>query len=178
MKCCGGICQFKRIVTAKYFTVPNPPPLRISGSVILKYTPTVNMIPDMREFYDSTNGPNWSVQGGWPIGCPCEWRGVTCNPAQYITGIDLPNTGLSGTPSDSIANIWSLTSLSLPGNSLTGLPTVIGDLPITSLVRPAVTEKLVVLPDSITPHSYSFLFNRCSTTIKSHHCPRKLVCSL
>jgi hypothetical protein len=135
VKCCGGICQFRRILPTKYFVSPNPPPLRISGGVMLSYMPTVNMIGQMRQFYEGTGGPKWYNQRGWTVGCPCEWLGVTCNPQKYIISIDLPNNGLTGPLPSILADMWTLEALAFPGNALTELPGVIGELPLTSLVR-------------------------------------------
>lgn len=31
-------------------------------------------------FYNTTNGPDWTSQGGWGVAAnPCDWSGVTCS---------------------------------------------------------------------------------------------------
>nr|GMD22197.1 MDIS1-interacting receptor like kinase 2-like [Ipomoea batatas] len=60
----------------------------------------------------------------------CNWTGIICNESGSVSGIDLPNAGLSGVLDHlNFTSFPSLTSFSINGNTLSGsIPPSIGDL--------------------------------------------------
>jgi len=82
----------------------------------------------LRNFYEGTNGPNWSMtanEGGdttWsdesvPV---CNKMGISCNLNGDITAIELPSMGLVGTISEGIGFLRHLEVLDLSDNKLSG----------------------------------------------------------
>ncbi|XP_031484097.1 receptor-like protein kinase 7 [Nymphaea colorata] len=52
---------------------------------------------------------------------PCNWTGISCNSARYVTGIDLSNRNLTGSFAlDLLCGLPALQTLKLSGNSLGG----------------------------------------------------------
>lgn len=82
------------------------------------------------QFYQETNGNNWTTKTGWQDGVDgndcdvCQWYGVVCNSAGRVTGLNLPNNNLSGPIGSSVLNIAWLDRLNLYNNNFSGnLPT-------------------------------------------------------
>ena len=67
-------------------------------------------------FYNASDGPNWSSQGGWLTADPsCTWFGVFCEGGRVVE-LKLLTNGLSGPLSDDLALLTSLERLLLSGN--------------------------------------------------------------
>ena len=102
------------------------------------------------DFYDSTNGPNWTQNRGWKTGPVDTWYGVTVTEGRvteirieenYVKGripesfgnltklksLDLNYGGISSLP-QSFGNLISLQTLNMMDNALNGLPESIGNL--------------------------------------------------
>jgi len=74
------------------------------------------------DFYNSTNGNNWSNNKFWlgKAGTECTWFGIICNDYNQIESIHLFSNNLNGTIPDSIKDLIHLKSLLLHNNNLTG----------------------------------------------------------
>ena len=72
--------------------------------------------------YDDWGGPGWVNSAGWNTDAPLsEWYGVTTDGDGHVTGLELPNNGLSGEIfATEIINLVHLRTLTLYGNDLTG----------------------------------------------------------
>ncbi len=85
------------------------------------------------DLYNNTNGDNWTntLAGNqpWDTNIPvCDWFGVTVTDG-LITGVNLNNTGLSGTLPATLGNLSNLTEIYLIGNNLSGnIPVQLGNL--------------------------------------------------
>ena len=93
--------------------------------------PDSRQLEALSEFYQATNGVDWSNNSGWLVGDPCkDWFGVVCNSEQtQIASIDLSDNGLLGNLPESVAAFSTLTHLQLRGNELSGqLPGALGEL--------------------------------------------------
>jgi hypothetical protein len=85
--------------------------------------------------YNSTNGDNWSDNGGWDgaLGTECSWYGVTCT-GDSVTRLSLDYNQLTGSIPVELGNLTNLIELSLSVNQLTGsIPSELGNL--TNLQR-------------------------------------------
>jgi Leucine-rich repeat (LRR) protein len=89
--------------------------------------------------YQSTNGPNWSINTGWlETNTPCSWYGVGCQPGTvsviYLgqvcdkSGDNCESINLQGSIPPEFGNLTNLTLLFLDNNQLSGLPPEIGNL--------------------------------------------------
>ena len=78
------------------------------------------------QFYQETNGNNWTIKSGWVDGINgtncnvCQWFGVVCNTAGRVTGLNLPNNNLTGIIGTSVLNITMLNRLNLYDNNFSG----------------------------------------------------------
>ena len=73
--------------------------------------------------YTSTDGPNWSFNGGWngAAGTECNWYGVTCDSAETtVTSLDVSFTGLKGPIPPSISDLANVGYLAFAGDQLNG----------------------------------------------------------
>ncbi|PRP84392.1 putative leucine-rich repeat receptor-like protein kinase [Planoprotostelium fungivorum] len=80
-------------------------------------------VEDLRDLYQSTDGPNWVNQRGWSNTSDvdfCNWFGVTCNNNGEIQTLFLPSNRLSGTALGAWANTSSLQIIAFTDNGLTG----------------------------------------------------------
>eukprot|EP00984_Skeletonema_dohrnii_P014363 scaffold6018_cov94-Skeletonema_dohrnii-CCMP3373.AAC.3 len=99
--------------------------------------------PSLEAIYNETNGQNWANSDGWmneTVG-HCEWYGITCDSDSFVTSIDLRNNNLAGRfpvytritfngtiilendwiyTKYGLANLFSLKTLDLANNKLTG----------------------------------------------------------
>lgn len=76
---------------------------------------------DLVALYNSTNGDNWTENGGWlSTDTPCSWHGVWCNDEspRNVIAINLRDNQLSGSIPD--FNLPQLTELYLSSNQLNG----------------------------------------------------------
>ena len=73
----------------------------------------------LKDFYDSSKGGEWTDSTNWTNSymSHCNWHGIKCNEGTTIN-IMLPNNGLTGTLSKSIANLSSLKVLDLSDNDI------------------------------------------------------------
>ncbi|MEK7989369.1 MAG: leucine-rich repeat domain-containing protein, partial [Thiotrichaceae bacterium] len=83
------------------------------------------------DFYDSTNGDNWTDNTGWKqTNTPCSnnWKGIWCSQGSVVNVI-LSNNGLKGTIPNQLNNLANLQYLYLNQNRLTGsIPSELGSL--------------------------------------------------
>eukprot|EP00899_Mesostigma_viride_P016624 jgi/Mesvir1/24963/Mv16933-RA.1 len=72
----------------------------------------------------------WRNSSGWlSSNSYCTWAGVTCSPTGRVSGLSLPNQGLTGVLSSSLYLLSELSDLNLSHNLLTGsIPPEIGRL--------------------------------------------------
>src|SRR6476469_8851210 len=78
------------------------------------------------DFYDSTNGPNWSNHG-WKKGPVNTWFGIGITDTR-VTELTIPENNLIGPVPASFGNLTELKRLSLFDNGLTSLPSSFGNL--------------------------------------------------
>ncbi len=79
-------------------------------------------------FYNSTDGPNWTNNANWLTGPVNTWYGITVE-AEVVTEIKLNDNNLSGTIPADIGQLASLKHLELDTNKLTGaIPIELGQL--------------------------------------------------
>ena len=69
----------------------------------------------LSDFYDSAKGVEWTERTHWvdEHASQCNWVGVTCDEKNYVTKLNLPNNGLSGTLCESIGNLPFIKELDL-----------------------------------------------------------------
>jgi hypothetical protein len=86
-----SVCQFRTVLSTKYFIERQPTPLLLTGAADLGFKPTKTALElsVMSEFYVNGNGDSWSQNENWMRGCPCDWYGVSCTEDRYTTGISL-----------------------------------------------------------------------------------------
>jgi len=78
------------------------------------------------DFYNATNGANWTDNSGWVDGAagtnctPCEWFGITCDNLNNIIEIDMPENNLIGTIPASLSALTYLRTIRLLVNDLSG----------------------------------------------------------
>ena len=72
------------------------------------------------DIYDTNGGDDWTNATKWGTSVSiCDWEGVTCNKAGYVTVLNLTDFGLTGQLSDSIGCLPYLKTLWLNDNNLT-----------------------------------------------------------
>jgi|GEM_PF-1187348 len=84
----------------------------------------------LQSFYDNTNGDAWSDNTNWWDGSTTvdNWFGLTMSNG-HVTGLSLPNNGVSGTLPADLGNFYYLDSLNLVGNAISGgIPSELGQL--------------------------------------------------
>ncbi|KAL2536083.1 Leucine-rich repeat protein kinase family protein [Forsythia ovata] len=74
------------------------------------------------DFLHNLNYPE-RLASQWTGNDPCKgpWWGITCNPTNQVSIINLPKLGLNGTLSPSLVNLPSLLEIRLGGNNLHGM---------------------------------------------------------
>ena len=88
--------------------------------------------PELREFYDATNGAYWFNNTGWlSEAVACTWFGIRCDSNGIIITIHLNNNNLTGSFPNNFTNIVSnLRELDVSNNNLTGtIPATFGLYP-------------------------------------------------
>ena len=80
--------------------------------------------------YAATGGPNWRDRTNWHTAeSISNWRGVSTNPAGFVTELSLSGNNLSGTLPPELGDLAHLRRLTLYGNQLTGpIPPELGRL--------------------------------------------------
>lgn len=89
----------------------------------------------LKAIYDATDGDNWVRSDNWMSDCsPCQWYGVRCTPEGRVSALALANNGLVGELPEEIGSIVFLSTLSAPGNAISGpLPASLYRLDIWNL---------------------------------------------
>ncbi|WP_298538946.1 hypothetical protein [uncultured Aquimarina sp.] len=102
------------------------------------------------DLYNSTDGANWTNNTNWLTDAPvCDWYGVTVE-NRKITKLELVKNNLSGTISNRIGDLPSLTILNLSNNSLIGeIPIEIGSLTDLNQLNLSINEISGSIPFSI-----------------------------
>lgn len=75
------------------------------------------------DFYESTNGDNWTNNSNWGLGDPClnSWHGVMCEETDtHVVKLQLSNNNLTGTIPLEIDDFENLTHIYLNANQLGG----------------------------------------------------------
>ncbi|GMH22997.1 hypothetical protein Nepgr_024840 [Nepenthes gracilis] len=95
-----------------------------SSNAFCQPTPGVPCAPEVMALLDFLDGINYpsKLVSSWSGNDPCggKWFGLTCNSNQQVIIINLPNYGLNGTLSPSIAMLDSVTKIILSNNNITG----------------------------------------------------------
>ena len=84
----------------------------------------------LEAFYDATGGDLWVKNTNWKTAAPLDsWRGVTIGRSGRVTGLRLPENGLTGAVPAALRNLSRLELLDLNWNGLTGpVPAWLGEL--------------------------------------------------
>ena len=90
---------------------------KVCGSTIP--SPEGGQIAALTTFFHSTHGENWKQSSGWTTSeTVCTWFGVSCDALGSVIAIELPNNGLSGSPSSSLFTLSKLSQLNLRQNEI------------------------------------------------------------
>lgn len=89
----------------------------------------------LEDFFQVTNGSEWVQSEGWGTDTShCGWFGVDCDDEDRVVAVRLPNNGLTGELSGSLALLERLRHVDLSNNAIGGgLPTEWRDLQLESL---------------------------------------------
>ena len=84
----------------------------------------------LEEFYDATNGANWSSSTNWKTEAPLgDWVGVRTDASGRVAELDLYSNQLSGSIPSSLGNLSNLEFLHISANQLSGsIPSSLGNL--------------------------------------------------
>ena len=84
----------------------------------------------LESLYDATGGASWTNRASWKTRAPLgEWYGVTTDAADRVTGLDLPDNGLTGPVPATLGRLENLERLNLDSNALVGaIPSELGNL--------------------------------------------------
>ncbi|MEO1256220.1 MAG: hypothetical protein AAFY41_15230, partial [Bacteroidota bacterium] len=94
-----------------------------SNEVIVRVSSLEKDIAGLTQFYDDTNGDNWTDNSGWLSDDITTWNGVIMNETQTrVIGVSLANNNLSGDVSEAITEVLNLDSLNISTNQITGIP--------------------------------------------------------
>ena len=116
------------------YTESGSPPETLRGSFEFVDAPAEPVVEGNRavleEFYDATNGANWSSSTNWGSSRPLgEWYGVVTNQNGRVTQLSLEHNQLTGVLPAALGSLTNLEVLDLFDNQLTGsIPAALGSL--------------------------------------------------
>ncbi|MEL7006566.1 MAG: hypothetical protein AAFN93_28155, partial [Bacteroidota bacterium] len=94
-----------------------------SNDVIVRVSSLEKDIASLTQFYNETDGDNWTNNSGWLSDDITTWFGVQMNESQTrVVGVSLPENNLSGEVSSAITEVLNLDSLNISMNFITGIP--------------------------------------------------------
>lgn len=94
-----------------------------SNDIVVVVSSLDKDIASLTQFYNDTDGDNWTLNDGWLSEDITTWRGVIMNESQTrVVGVSLPGNNLSGEVSDAITEVLNLDSLNISDNNITGIP--------------------------------------------------------
>jgi len=108
-------------------------------------------IAALTEFYNSTDGLNWTDNSNWLVGDPCtnSWFGVECGIGTVHTLV-LDNNNLNGSIPASLNSLVNLQRLSMADNQLSGaIPASLGDLEELTFIDLSNNQLSESLPDAL-----------------------------
>ena len=74
------------------------------------------------EFYEATNGAQWSDNGNWLTGNLDQWTGVYLNENGRVKKLSLPDNSLDGFIPNSINNLTAIDTIEVQGNKISHVP--------------------------------------------------------
>ena len=103
------------------------------------------------DFYNSTNGANWTNRTNWLTSAPVStWKGITLDNGGRVSQINLYINNLTGTLPYSMGELTNLTSISLHINAIGGnIPASIGKLTNLIALDLGENEFTGTIPDSL-----------------------------
>jgi len=110
--------------------------LSVQGDTVTVMTYPESVAADslvLVQFYNDTDGANWTNNSNWLSGPVATWHGVTLNQGGWVSALVLPNNGVNGTVPVQISQLDSLGYLDLSGNSLVQLPDLSAMITLTDL---------------------------------------------
>ena len=108
---------------------PSPTPKATAALPLAQTSPETDR-ETLVALFNATGGPNWNSSDNWLSDAPLgEWYGVETDGDGRVAGLDLAYNQLTGEIPPELANLTSLTLLSLWGNQLSGeVPAELGNL--------------------------------------------------
>ena len=105
-------------------------------------------------FYEATGGDNWKKNTNWCSDRPLsEWYGVSVastTTGEFVSLLELPDNGLTGTIPASLGGLVKLTTLDLSHNEITGtIPGELGELTLLQALSLGTNQFTGVLPGEL-----------------------------